>query len=125
MNALDPNVLFAHVLAALIRHPLVAAAIREVNGRASSPDECVRLDEAARTAGIGGKDRARTLAAAFKRDGVPTAKLGGRRVVSRADLSRWIESKRIAPVEKSEVTDPRAEARAAVARSAARIMRSK
>src|SRR5258708_2979054 len=86
------------------------------------PPSLLPLADAARIGGIRGEDPGRPLRAAGGAGELAIERVGGHSVVARAELSRWLESRRVEPSAAKHVADdPREEARAAVQRAAIRI----
>ena len=107
------------VIAAFEKRPELAARMQRACGLAF-PEAWLPLDEAAHLAGVRGKDPTRVLREAAARGDLFIGHAGRAPVVQRRELDRWIAS-RPAEVNEPKVTeDPKAGARSAVARAAAR-----
>lgn len=111
--------LLAEMLEALEADPALADRARRVLG-APAPDDLVPLDEAATIASA----RVRVLLDECRRERLELVGRRGHRRVRRAELIRWMMTRRATTTKISAVvTDERAEARAAVAAAAARAAR--
>ena len=84
-------------------------------------DEVLPLDEAARVAGIRGKDPARVLRDEERRGRLAIEGPRSSRVVRRSELSRWLRARAPTPIVRAAEDDARAEARASVERAAVRM----